>query len=143
MTSGYVLTHEGSEALEAFQDQRVRFAASLEDGSGIIAFDGPGLDFMEFGTVFMAEPHPDHPDTWPDWAKKAAPKRAIATGREVYALVGVAFEEYLHSLEAVTGCVRVADSLLLVESDGPVSAGAGWASAVMEFRDKRLELANA
>jgi hypothetical protein len=143
--NGYCLTMEGTRALDLFAVDGVRFAASLDDGSGIVAFDGPGLDFMDAGTVFMVTP-PDGADPTqplPDWYRKAAPKRAIATGAEHYALISVSFEEYLHSLESVTGCVRVTDELLLVESDGPVSAGAGWSSSVVEFRDKRLELVRA
>jgi hypothetical protein len=141
MSSGYVLTREGSRALELFADNRVRFAAELDDGSGFVAFDGEALGFMDSGTVFMAqEPHPDYPPSWP-W--RDCPKRAIATGREHFALLSVSFEEYLHTQEAVTGCVRVTDELLLVESDGPISAGPGWSAGVMEYRDKRLELANA
>jgi hypothetical protein len=142
MQAGYVLTREGTDALEAFNDDRVRFAASLEDGSGIIAFDGGWEGFGDLGTVFMQQPIPDYPPSWPD-PYKAAPKRAVASGNEHYALIKVRFEEYLHSLESVTGCVRVTDELLLVESDGPVSAGAGWSSSVVEFRDARLELATA
>jgi hypothetical protein len=136
--NGYVICRTGEDALAAFDDERVRFAASLDDESGIIAFDGGWEGFDEFGTVFMAqEPHPDYPPSWP-W--RDCPKRALATGREHFALLSVSFEEYLHTQEAVTGCVRVTDELLLVESDGPISAGPGWSAGVSEYRDKRLEL---
>jgi hypothetical protein len=141
MQSGYCLTREGTDALEAFNDDRVRFAAALDDGSGIVAFDGGWEGFDTLGTVFMAqEPHPDYPDTWPDWARKQFPKRAIATGREHYALLKLRFAEYLSQQDAVTGIAQVTDELLLVESDGPIAAGASWSAAVSEFRDKRLEL---
>jgi hypothetical protein len=147
MTSGYVLTREGNDALALFTDERVRFAAALSDGSGIVAFDGGwealGGLALGIGTVFMAqEPHPDDPRTWPDWAREGhvIPKRRMATGREHFTLVSVSFEEYAHGLEAVTGCVRVTDDLLLVESDGPVAIGAGWTAAIdgNRYRDKRL-----
>lgn len=137
--NGYVLTREGSDALALFDDDRVRFAASLSDGSGIAAFDGAAEGFDKLGTVFAAqEPHPDYPDTWPDWYRIIAPKRRVANGREHFTLAAVAFEEYAHGLQAVTGCVRVTDELLLIESDGPIAVGAGWTAEVMEFRDKRL-----
>lgn len=139
--NGYILTREGSDALEAFNDERVRFAASLSDGSGIVAFDGNADGFGELGTVFLAQEHPEGADPTqplPDWYKRMAPKRGVANGREHFALVAIAFEQYAHELEAVTGVVRVSDELLLVESDGPIVVGSSWTAEVMEFRDKRL-----
>lgn len=141
MTSGYVLTREGDAALDAFTDARVRFAAALSDGSGIVAFDGAAEDLDKIGTVFLAQEHPEGADPTqplPDWYKRMAPKRGVANGREHFTLAAIAFEEYAHSLEAVTGCVRVTDELLLIESDGPIAAGAGWTASVVSYLDKRL-----
>jgi hypothetical protein len=132
MTSGYVLTNDGTSALACFSDERVRFAASLDDTSGIVAFDGePDPAWNAIGTVFVPHPVP------------FCPKRAVATGREFYSVLPVLFEDYVASLRAVTGYVRLTDALLLVESDGPIASGADWSAGVTELRDKRLELANA
>lgn len=147
--NGYVITDRGIDALDLFEHPSVRYAAALQDGKGIAAFDADAEEFRAFGRVLIAqEPHPDYPDTWPDWYRKAAPKRAIATGRECFALLPMIFEQYAHEADVITGCVRVADlyvvgesteTWLLAESDGIATLGLGWASAVMEYRDKRLE----
>lgn len=149
MTAGYVLTHEGSDALEMFMHERVRFAASLDDGRGLIAFDGAPLGLENLGKLWMAQP-PDGADPsqpLPDWYKKAAPKRAIGTGMEHYALVvsthGDNMERYLHTQDSVSGIVRVSPNRILVETwHGPVAAGT-WSASVVEYRDKRLELVSA
>lgn len=140
--SGYVLTFDAAEALKVFDDPSVRYAAALDNGRGIVAFDGDWFGFENIGTVWMAQP-PDGADPTqpiPDWYKKAAPKRAIATGRECFAFIPVGFERYLHKQEAVTGCVRLVGvpELLLVESDGPIAAGDIFEAKVDSYLDKRL-----
>ncbi len=134
--TGYLFTKYGSEALGLFDDPRIRFAARLSDGSGFAAFDGESLDLMEHGTVMLVQNHIPIPLPF-------CPKRAIATGREVYSLVSKTFTDYLLDQEAVTGLALVTDELLLVESQGPIVAGSSWSAAVGTFRDKRLERVNA
>ncbi len=133
MESGYLFTPEGKAALELFDDDRVRFAASLDDGSGFLAFDGSAPDFQVYGTVHMGE------EIFPFFV----PKRWHGMGREVYAMVPGLFTEYLKELKAVTGVAKITEAMLLVESDGPISIGADWQAGVVEFKDKRLELVDA
>lgn len=130
MQGGYVLTATGDAALAMFEDRRVRFAASLTDGSGFAAFDGGPIGLH--GRIL---PELGFPIPWRDF-----PKRGVGTGLEYFALVPDVFTGYLLEQDAVTGLVRVSDDLLLVESIGPIAAGAIWSEGVVEFRDKRLAL---
>jgi hypothetical protein len=153
MQSGYVFTEDGQAALGAFGVSGVRYAAALDDGSGLIAFDMEPENlngFMELATMLgdvhlTREPILDRdevpegvdPQTVPDWYRKAAPKRAFAQGDEVFALTigDESFERYLHEQESVSGCIRIEGRGLLVESHGPVMAGgAQWVAAVVEYR---------
>lgn len=147
MENGYIIYQDAADAFDAFhQYGGIRFAAELTDGTGFAAFDRL-LENMqdEENRVFLTqEPLPGHRDTWPDWYKKAAPKRGIGTGMEHFALVPMAFEEYLHAQESVTGCARVIEvgadePVLMVESNGPIGTGiTSW--AVTRFLDKRLAI---
>lgn len=131
---GYVVTYTASDALELFVDPRVRYAAHLDDGSGLVAYDGePGV-LVEFGTVMPAT----EDFLWPF---HAAPKRGIGTGEEVFSLVPAlpGIPEYLGDQESVTGLVSLAPSVIFVESRGPVAIGNVWSARVVAFRDKRLE----
>jgi hypothetical protein len=141
-SSGYVLTFDAADALKVFDDPSVRYAAALDNGRGLAAFDGEPFGFSDIGTVWMTQPEPDYPDTWPDWYRKAAPKRARATGRECFSFIPTSYERYLHEQEWVTGCVRLrgVPELLLVESDGPIAAGV-WSAKVDSYRDKRIRIA--
>ncbi len=143
---GYLLTETGQDALDCFGQEGVRFAASLSDGSGIVAFDDVLPRLAGANRILMAqEPIPDDPRTWPDWASdrgKIAPKRARATGREHFALISDALLEYAMQTTAVTGLVGVGDGMLLIESDGPVVGGDVWSASVVSWRDVR-EMASA
>lgn len=139
--SGYLLTREGPDALALFETSKweetgegVRFAATLSDGQGFAAFDGPAVGFMERGTVFITQGfvHPFF-----------VPKRWRGSGRECFSLMSDTFAGWLAEQETVTGVARVHDDLLLVESDGPILAGSGWSASVVTYRDKRLVEADA
>lgn len=102
--------------------ETIRYWAHLDDGTGFAAFDWYHPSLHEFGTVRMSEPLPDYPDSWPDWMRKAAPKRGKATRDQWFATVPYdeAVETELCALHAVSGLAKLENGLLLVESHGPV-----------------------
>lgn len=131
---GYVFTKEGITAIGLFNDERVRFSAILDDGSGFAAFDGDGTDLAQFGTVHTVQNfvHPFF-----------VPKRYKATGREVYSMVPELFVPMLREMKSVTGVAQITPAMLLVESDGPIGIGVDWQAGVVEFKDKRVVMATA
>jgi hypothetical protein len=143
MESGYVLSTYADTALDAFRDERVRYAAGLDDGSGFLAFDGDPEGLLTYGRVYMTDPQPDHPDTWPDWAKRIPPKRANATGNEVFSIVSEGLMEILAldegAMSKCTGYVRLTDGNYLTETQKWVPPLAVWSGIVFAYRDVRLE----
>ena len=133
---GYLFTATPQAAFDAYNlFPSVRFAAQLEDGSGFAAFDWYHPQMHEFGEVRVSQPLPDYPDTWPDWAKKAGPKRGIANGMEWYARIPQDWKVGLElcSLEAVTGLAYLDDGCMLVESQGPVAVGSLFNTRVIHY----------
>ena len=141
--SGYVFTPDGAAALLAIDldplpFSGIRYAAALDDGSGIVALDGDYSASPSFGTFRMAiEPHPDYPPSWP-WK---APKRHVSNGKERFALMSLArFENTRRDPIAashITGAVMLDDGSMFVETDGWVLV-ADWTAAAVEVRDRRL-----
>lgn len=138
---GYII---GPHAYGSIIDQRVRYAAVLDNGLQLAAYDGSAEGLESHGTVFDLQPTPEYPDTWPDWAKKAAPKRGIANGLEHFALVSE--EHLLHNLEGMefSGVALVAPDLVLVETQGlhvPLAIWHGAATRYFDIREVRASFA--
>lgn len=138
MQMGYVFTKDGDTAFELFADDRVRFAASLDEGSGFVAYDGSGAGFEQYGTVHEVQNFV---------SPFFVPKRWRGMGREVYSMVPELFIPMLREMRSVTGVAQITSAMLLVESDGPIGIGVDWQAGVVEFKDKRtaseLELVEA
>jgi hypothetical protein len=155
---GYIITPDGQDAIDAFADPAVRFAAVLEGGAGgFVAFEGDASDVYRMtyktrGRVLTAEAErPDRPSWLP-----FCPKRQIGTGAECFYLVPVttrpatevidglvaAFPS-ISGVAAVSGNQAIGDQgvYVLVESQGPISLGGEWAARVTTILDKRAEAA--
>jgi hypothetical protein len=138
--SGYIFTATGAEALAVFEDERVRYAASMDDGTGFVAFDGePNYQLEALGRVLMMEPHPDYPDSWP---KHFAPKRRVSNGMERFAIVSDLLADDImrdpYSSNHVTGVALFHDGTVLLETDGFKVPMAIWAATPKVIADKRL-----
>jgi hypothetical protein len=149
MRSGYLLTKDYAEALRCFETTpSVRYAAGGIDGRGFVAFDVDDDELFEWDGLVATygaenvllgrvEPNPDDPRTWPDWAKEC-PKRGVATGNEIFALVDGGAMPL-----AYTGIAIVTDGnddmRWLFEFDRPVFVEHQvWRLVVTEYADKRI-----
>jgi len=119
--SGYILTDTGAAALSAFTDERVRYAAALEDGTGFVAFNGDDADGIADGRIFHEQAF-----IWPFGA--AAPKRGVGNGTEAFALVQL---DDMDAMFAAYAGVQVSDTEMMVE---------GYGVKVATFLDKRLRV---
>ena len=138
---GYILTESGHDALRLFDENpNVRFAAKVLDPlgieSGFVATDDLTPTLRLHGTVI--EPI-DSGGLFP-WPWRAAPKRAIATGREHFTLMQDEPElrAFLMEQTCVVGVALVSGGRLLVESDGPIAVNAAWTVRVAMCVDRRL-----
>ena len=107
----------------------IRYIADLGNGWGFAAFDMERGEALQLpGRVLtIVEPHPDHPDTWPEWSMPTGPKRKIANGSERFILydipkIGSAFENLMALPDGYQGAAVVFDGAerylrILVEAD--------------------------
>lgn len=140
--SGYIITNDGDEALEAFENEAVRYAAKMDDGTGFIAYDGAIAITLDASGIRLMEPIPEYPDTWP---KRIAPKRGVSNGMERFAIVSDLLADDImrdpYSNKHVTGVVVLSDSTVLIETDGFKVPMAIWSAAPVVIADKRLLVA--
>ncbi len=136
---GYVLTAHSPLLWEPVAGER--FAASLDTGQGFVA--GNDIEQLRALGEWM---EPDESLFF--WPWRAAPKRAIGTGDEVYGLIsGDLVEDLGEMLSAGVG-VKLCPSLVerfgvgerdlaLVETQGAHIPMAFWQGRVRAFRDSR------
>jgi hypothetical protein len=152
--NGYVICPTGEDAFSAFDRPEVRYAASLDNGGGIVAFEGDQGDaynLSAYGRVLAVV----DPDPQPEWWWFLIPKRRIATGSECFYLTKpvhprIAWENArLFAEDGVTGlAVIVGNSAIgdgehrvLIEADGPRHwFGLEWFARSVDFRDARLKV---
>lgn len=136
---GYIFTKDGALALGlgSSESSAWRYAASLDDGSGIVAFDGDmvAINIPDMRVRFATE-------NWdPKWPSRPAPKRYVSNGQERFALMTQArFSNIVVdplTVEHITGAVVLDDESVLVETDGFVLI-ADWTAGAAEVRDRRL-----
>ena len=136
--TGYIITETGDEALAMCDNDAVRYAASMEDGTGFVAYDGEiELEFTD--NLQMMEPHPDYPDSWP---KRICPKRAVSNGFERFAIVSDLLANDIMadpwSSKHVTAATMLTDGNALIETDGFSVPMAIWVGNPKIRMDKRL-----
>ena len=157
--SGYLLTTDPGVALDLCGDHGVRYAAHLDDGRGFAAFDTDreGLYLLgTFGDVLTIAAEPDHPDTWPDWARPHAPhKNYVSTMFDRFALYpvptsGVPARTAFHDLVVTYGpkaAALVSEGPLgrfsIIIEDGPDWYGPlhptpTWDCQISDYRDARV-----
>ncbi len=140
---GYIFTSEGQDALACFGTQGVRYCAEMADGSGLVAFDaddhiGEGSAIVGGWIMWVMEPHPDYPPSWP--ASPKGPKRQTPTGDESFAIYAASDRSRLPVPRAAAWVTDGTKLYLLVE-DGPdyaPSCEAIWRSDVTNYLDVRL-----
>ena len=137
--TGYIITNDGREALEAFENEAVRYVADMEDGTGLIAYDGAIEITLSSEGIRLMEPHPDYPDSWP---KRICPKRAVSNGFERFAIVSDLLANDIMadpwSSKHVTAATMLTDGNALIETDGFSVPMAIWVGNPKIRMDKRL-----
>jgi hypothetical protein len=153
--SGYLFTKDPQLALDMCGHGGVRYAAELTDGRGFAAFDTNREGLYLLGTLgdVLVIAEPDHPDTWPDWARPHAPHKNFAsTMNDRFALYPVpsivpaemAFRDFVNVGEpkaaALVSSGPLGEFFIIIE-DGPDWVGpenAVWDCGVLEYRDARV-----
>lgn len=158
--SGYIITPRGEDALALFGSEGVRYAASLDDGRGFVAFTAERPRAFELGTYGRVLSEVDMPIEWQAdeflkriGGKPEGPKRQLARGDERFVLYDVldqgtsawkALELFLGDMPRAAAVVfdgATAFFYILVETgpewDCPIPAV--WDCTVVAFRDARLE----
>ncbi len=143
MYAGYVFTADGKDALEMMGTAGVRYVAEMTDGTGFVAFDsedpiGGGSAIAAGWTVWVMEPHPDYPPSWPQSPK--GPKRQTPTGDERFILYAAYNRKDIGPVRAgvwVTDGQRI---MLLVEVGPEYDSTLDpiWSSEVLHFLDARV-----
>lgn len=139
--SGYIITETGEEALAMFDNDAVRYAASMEDGTGFVAYDGEiELEFTD--NLQLMEPIPEYPDTWPKREGHVIPKRRVSNGFERFAIVSDLLSNDLMRdpwcNKHITAAVMLTEGNALIETDGFSVPMAIWVGNPTIRMDKRL-----
>jgi hypothetical protein len=127
---GYVVTETHAEAIAAFDEESVRHVALLENGEGLVAFDG---DRPCVGALMVAA----DPFLIFDKVKKRSPFGG--DGIEAFYLVTPVHAYAIR--DRITAATVLTSGNVLVETDGADVPGAIWGSMATSWLDNRVPVA--